>query len=258
MAGQFSGKVALVTGAGSGIGRASALALAREGARVVVADITPAGGEETVRQITSAGGEARFARADVAEAIEVEALIATTAATYGRIDFAHNNAGIEGAWGTSLIDYPRDVWDRVFAVNVTGVWLCMSYEIPLMLRQGSGAIVNTASMAGLVGSPSDMAYCASKHAVIGLTKAAAVGYAQQGIRVNAVCPTFTCTPMLERVIGFSMQPRDQVEAAMTAYEPMGRMGTVDEVAGAVVWLCSDASAFVTGHALPIDGGALAR
>jgi NAD(P)-dependent dehydrogenase (short-subunit alcohol dehydrogenase family) len=258
MAGQFSANVALVTGAGSGIGRASALALAREGAQVVVADIAREGGEETVRRITGAGGEARFVCADVAQASDVEALIATTVATYGRLDFAHNNAGIVGAWGTSLIDYPRDVWDRVFSVNVTGVWLCMSYEIPQMLRQGSGAIVNTASMAGLVGTSSDTAYCASKHAVIGLTKAAAVGYAQQGIRVNAVCPTFIRTPMLERVIEVSTQPRDQVEAAMTAYEPMGRMGTVEEVAAAVVWLCSDASAFVTGHALPIDGGALAR
>jgi NAD(P)-dependent dehydrogenase (short-subunit alcohol dehydrogenase family) len=254
MAGQFTGKVAVVTGAGSGIGRASALALAREGARVVVADSVPEGGEETVQQISTEGGEALFVRVDVTHADEVAALIARTVATYGRLDYAHNNAGIVGDWGTALHEYPLDFWERVFAINVTGVWLCMKAEIPQMLAQGHGVIVNTAALASLVGVPGDCAYGASKHAVLGLTKGAALEYAQQGIRVNAIGPTFTRTPMVERVLaagtGTAMQ--------FAANQPMGRMATVEEVVTAVVWLFSDAASFVTGHALRIDGGVCAR
>jgi NAD(P)-dependent dehydrogenase (short-subunit alcohol dehydrogenase family) len=258
MAGQFAGKVAVVTGAGSGIGRASALALAREGARVVVADRAAGDGEETARQIATAGGEALFAHVDVTDADGVEALIARTVATYGRLDYAHNNAGIEGAWGTSLHEYPLEVWERVFAINVTGVWLCMKAEISQMLAQGHGVIVNTASVAGLAGAPGACAYGASKHAVLGLTKGAALEYAQRGIRVNAICPTWTRTPLVERILAAGTGPIEQMEAGVAAYQPMGRMATVEEVAAAVVWLCSDAASFTTGHALPIDGGARAR
>lgn len=258
MAGQFAGKVAVVTGAGSGIGRASALALAREGARVVVADRAPEGGEETVRQIANAGGEALFARVDVTQAGEVDALIARAVETYGRLDYAHNNAGIEGAWGTPVQAYPQDVWERVFAVNVTGVFLCMKAEIPKMLAQGRGVIVNTASLSALGGQPGACAYGASKHAVLGLTKGAALEYAQQGIRVNAICPTFTRTPMVEGALAAAPVPVEQAEAQLAAYQPMGRLGTVEEVAAAVVWLCSDAASFITGHALPIDGGVRAQ
>lgn len=258
MAKPFMGKVAVVTGAGSGIGRASALALAREGARVVVADSAPEGGEETMRQIAAAGGEAFFARVDVTHADEVAALVARTVATYGRLDYAHNNAGIEGAWGTTLHEYPRDVWARVLAVNLTGVWLCMQAEIPQMLAQGHGVIVNTASTAGVAGAPGACAYGASKHAVLGLTKGAALEYAQRGIRVNAVCPTYTRTPMVDRVLAGGPEPIETSVARLAAQVPMGRMGTVEDVAAAVVWLCSDAASFITGHGLPIDGGGRAR
>ena len=259
MAGQFAGKVALVTGAGSGIGRASALALAHAGARVVVADSAPEGGDDTVRRITGAGGEALFVRAEVTQASEVAALIETVVQTYGRLDYAHNNAGISGALDSPPThEYPQDAWERVLAVNVTGVWLCMKYEIAHMLDQGAGVIVNTASVAGLAGLPGACAYSASKHAVLGLTKTAALEYVQQGIRINAVCPAYIHTPMVERVIAARTDPDDDTESRMNAYQPLGRMGTVEEVAAAVVWLCSDAASFITGHGLPIDGGARAR
>jgi NAD(P)-dependent dehydrogenase (short-subunit alcohol dehydrogenase family) len=223
-----------------------------------VADSAPYGGEETVRQIATAGGEALFACVDVTQAGEVEAVIARTVATFGRLDYAHNNAGIEGAWGTALHEYPQELWERVLAVNVTGVWLCMKAEIPRMVAQGHGVIVNTASLAGLGGAPGACAYGASKHAVLGLTKGAALEYAQQGIRVNAICPTFTHTPMVERILAAGTGPVEATEARYAAYQPMGRMCTVEEAAAAVVWLCSDAASFITGHGLPIDGGTRAR
>lgn len=242
------GRVALVTGAGSGIGRGSALAFAAAGAAVVVSDIVPGWAEETVSQIRLAGGEASFVRADVTVAAEVAALVAAAVERYGRLDYAHNNAGIEGAGG-SLLDYPEEVFDRVLAVNLKGVWLSMKYEIPRMLAQGGGAIVNTASVAGLRGSPGLFAYGASKHAVVGMTRSAAREFRDRGIRVNAVCPGLIDTPMVER--GF-----DPDQLAILLRRQMGRLGTPEEVARAVVWLCSDAAAFVTGVALPVDGGYL--
>ena len=256
MARQFEGKVALVTGAGSGIGRASALAFAREGARVLVADIDVAGGEETVRRVGQAGDEARFIQADVTRADEVHALIAATVDAYGRLDYAHNNAGIEGRAGIPFHEYPDEIWDRVLSVNLTGVFLCLKQEIKHMLGAGGGAIVNTASVAGLTGSRLG-AYTASKFGVVGLTKLTAVEYAPAGIRVNAVCPGVIRTPMVERAFFEPAPERSQAEARYAALHPLGRLGTPEEVAAAVIWLCSDAASFVTGLAMTVDGGMLA-
>lgn len=253
--GAFEGKVALVTGAGSGIGRASALAFARSGARVAVCDVNSAGGGDTVQQIASAGGEARFFKADVTDEQQVQELIDSCVEAFGRLDYAHNNAGI-GAMPAPLHDADRASFERVLAVNVVGVWLCLKHEARVMLAQGSGAIVNTASLAGLIGFPSNVAYSASKHAVVGITRTAALEYAQAGIRVNAVCPSFINTPMVEGLIA-AAGPRMSLER-LAHMQPMGRLGTVEEVAEAVVWLCGDASAFITGVALPIDGGTTAR
>ncbi|MBI3250007.1 MAG: SDR family oxidoreductase [Deltaproteobacteria bacterium] len=253
MPGLVSGKVALVTGGGSGIGRASALVFAREGAKVVVADLIAAGGEETASLIRQAGGEAIFIHADVAKAEAVAALVSGAVAAYGRLDCAHNNAGIEGP-GATTVDYPEDMWARVIAINLTGVWLCLKYEIPEMLKVGGGAIVNTASTAGLTGFPRGSAYVASKHGVVGLTKTAALEYAKSGIRVNAVCPGAIDTPMMGRITDH----RPQRAARMAAAEPVGRMGQPSEIAEAVVWLCSDSASFVTGHAMAVDGAMTAQ
>ena len=253
MAGLTEGKVALVTGAGSGIGRATALVFAREGAKVVVSDIVVEGGQETVQQIEAAGGEAIFVKADVSQAADVETLITQTVETYGRLDCAFNNAGIEGGMKLT-IDCTKEEFDRTITVNLTGVWLCMKYEIQQMLSQGSGAIVNTASAAGLVGFPSLPDYVASKHGVVGLTKTAALEYAKSGIRVNAVCPGVIQTPMVER--GAQLSPGfDELALSM---EPVGRFGQPAEVGEAVVWLCSDAASFVTGHPMAVDGGLVAQ
>ncbi len=251
--GQLDGKVALITGAGSGIGRASALAFAREGAKVAVADIVVEGGEETVRMVKEAGGEAFFIQVDVSNAAEVEAMVNTVVDTYGRIDCAYNNAGIEGRLA-STDEYPEDVFDKVIDINLTGVWLCMKYELPHMLKQGSGAIVNTASGAGLIGVAGMSAYVASKHGVVGLTKTAALEYAKSGIRVNSVCPGLIQTPMVERLT--ADQP--QLGEALVAAEPVGRTGKPEEIAESVVWLSSDAASFVTGHAMSVDGGFVAQ
>ena len=253
MAGRLQGKVALVTGGGSGIGRASALTFAREGAKVVISDIVVAGGEETVRMVKAAGGEATFVKADVSKAAEVETLMKKVLETYGRLDCAFNNAGIEGELQQTT-ECSEQNWDRTLAVNLKGVWLCMKYEIPAMLKQGSGAIVNTSSVAGLVGFQGLPAYVASKHGVAGLTKTAALEYAKSGIRVNAVCPGVINTPMVERL--FSGQPH--WGEAVQAMEPVARMGKPEEIAEAVVWLCSDAASFVTGLAMAVDGGMVAQ
>jgi NAD(P)-dependent dehydrogenase (short-subunit alcohol dehydrogenase family) len=253
MAGRVDGKVALITGAGSGIGRATALAFAKEGAKVVVADIVVAGGEETVRMIKGAGGEAIFVKTDVTRAAEVEALVKKTVEIYGRLDCAFNNAGIEGEMAPTA-DCTEENWDRVVNIDLKGVWLCMKYEIPQMLQQGGGAIVNTASVAGLVGFQGIPAYVASKHGVNGLTKTAALEYAKSGIRVNSVCPGVIHTPMIERF--FSTNP--QVSEAMSALEPVGRLGKPEEIGEAVLWLCSDAASFVTGLPMAVDGALTAQ
>ncbi|NTV45052.1 MAG: SDR family oxidoreductase [Chlorobiales bacterium] len=254
MSSQFDGKVALVTGASSGIGRACALQFGREGAMVVVTDVSVEGGEETVRLIKAAKGEGFFFKCDVSNSKEVSALVGTTIETYGRLDCACNNAGIEGTMKPAA-EYPEDVWNRVIAINLTGVWLCMKYEIPEMLKHGGGAIVNMASILGTVGFANASAYTAAKHGVVGLTKAAAIEYAAQGIRINAVCPAFIYTPMLERV---GMAKGTDAYAAVTGLHPIKRMGTPEEIAEAVIWLCSNASSFVTGHAMLVDGGYIAQ
>ena len=250
MANKLAGKVVLVTGGSTGIGKASSIAFAREGAKVVVSDVNVEGGEKTVRFIREARGEALFVKADVLLADEVEALVNKAVATYGRLDYAFNNAGIAGAIGASTHEYPEDSWERVIGINLKGVWLCMRYEIPQMLKQGGGAIVNTASIWGLVGAPGAAAYVASKHGVVGLTRAAALEYAPQGIRINAVDPGTIRTPILEPFVA----AMPDFEAMMTARHPIGRIGLPEEVAEAVVWLCSDAASFVVGQNLPVDGG----
>ena len=249
----FTGNVALVTGASSGIGRATALAFAREGAKVVVSDVVVDGGNETVQLIKKAGGEAIFVKADVAQTADVESLVQQTVATYGRLDCAHNNAGISGPL-TTVTDTAESKWDRVIAINLKGVWLCMKYELQHMSQQGSGAIVNTASGAGLVGIAGASAYVASKHGVLGLTKTAALEYAKQGIRVNAVCPGVIETPMVQRLTG----RHPSAAEAMVAGHPIGRVGKPEEIAEAVIWLCSEAASFVTGLAMSVDGGYVAQ
>lgn len=252
MANWFVGKVALVTGAGSGIGRASAQKFAQEGAKVIVADIVAEGGKETVRLIREAGGEATFVKTDVSQAREVEALISSTVEIYGRLDCAHNNAGIEGS-SAPIAESSEADFDRVISINLKGIWLCLKYEVIQMLKQGGGgAIVNTSSVAGLVGFSGITPYTASKHGVAGLTKAVALEYATSGIRVNAVCPGVIDTPMIDR---FASDP--QVRAQLLAQEPVNRLGTPQEVANAVAWLCSDEASFMTGVPMPVDGGFVA-
>jgi NAD(P)-dependent dehydrogenase (short-subunit alcohol dehydrogenase family) len=246
-------KVALVTGGSAGIGRATALAFARAGARVVVSDVADAGGEETVRLIRDAGGEAVFLHADVSKAHEVEAMIGRTLEVFERLDYAFNNAGIEGEPAPTT-ECTEDNWDRVLDINLKGVWFCMKHEIPVMMRQGGGAIVNCSSVAGLIGTVGFPAYTASKHGLIGLTKTAALEYAAKGIRVNAVCPAAIDTEMIARVTHGDAE----AEAQLTAIHPVGRMGRAEEVADAVLWLCSDGASFVTGHALAVDGGMVSR
>lgn len=248
----MSGKVALVTGAASGIGAASALAFGREGASVILADIDKAGGEQSARAVRELGVPAEFVYCSVADEESVRGLTREIADRFGRLDYAHNNAGIEQK-RARIVDCTEDNWDSTVDTNLKGVWLSMKYEIPMLSEHG-GAIVNTSSMVGQVGVPGAPAYVASKHGIIGLTRAAALEVASEGIRVNAVCPGHIRTAMVDRVLDREPAKEDEY----VANTPLGRIATPDEVASAVVWLCSDGANFVTGHALNVDGGVVAK
>jgi NAD(P)-dependent dehydrogenase (short-subunit alcohol dehydrogenase family) len=251
---QFAGKVVLITGGGSGIGRASALAFAKRGAKIVIADVSVEGGQDTMYMIKDINGEAIFIKTDVSKATEVKALIKKTVDTYGAINCAFNNAGIEGI-SSSTVACTEENWDRVININLKGVWLCMKYQIPYMREQGGGAIVNMSSVAGLSSCVQRFpAYVASKHAVVGLTKTAAAEYAKAGIRINALCPGFIHTPMIEDKV----HSASELNAWVNSQVPTGRLGTPEEVAEVAVWLCSDTASFVTGHAMLVDGGSLTQ
>lgn len=246
MPARFEGKVAFVTGAASGIGREVALAFAAEGARVVATDVAAAG-EDTVAAVKRAGGEARFIRCDVTSVAQVRAAVEATVGAYGRLDCAFNNAGVFGE-RAHVHEYPEEEFERLIRIHLFGVFYCLKYELAQMQKQGSGAIVNTSSVAGLLGSPQSCAYTAAKHGIAGLTKAAAVDNGSTGIRVNAVCPGLIDTPMTQGMFGADLETR----AAQV--HPIVRPGKPQEVAAAVLWLCSDAASLVTGIAMPVDGG----
>jgi NAD(P)-dependent dehydrogenase (short-subunit alcohol dehydrogenase family) len=247
----MSAKTALITGAASGIGRATALAFAQQGARIALADINPEGGHETLDMIRQKGGEGIFIPTDVSRAADVAAMVEDTLSTFGRLDYAFNNAGIVGMPSTT-VECTEENWSRVLGVDLKGIFLCMKHEIPVMLNQGYGSIVNSASVVGLIGIRRNISYVASKHGVVGLTRAAALEYAQSGIRINAVCPGYVRTPIL------LLETMPEMERHYLAAEPVGRLGRPEEIATAVVWLCSDAASFVTGHTLSVDGGLVAR
>jgi len=251
---QFEGKSVIVTGAAGGIGRASAIAFAREGASVLVADLNLEGCEETVKLVVDEGGKAVAIKADVSNSADVQNMVDTAVAEFGGLNFAHNNAGIEGALGF-VADYDEAEWDRVLNVNLKSTFLCMKYEIPKMLEAGGGAIVNTASIAGLVSVMAMPAYVASKHGMLGLTKNAAVEYAKQNIRVNAICPGGVQTPMVDRMS--AGQSGEEFIAQIKAAHPIGRIGQPEEIADVAVFLCSDKASFITGQALAADGGYVA-
>lgn len=253
MTSRFANSVALVTGAAAGIGKAAALAFADQGAKVVLCDLKVERGEELAETIKASGGQAIFVQADVSKPADVERLIGLTVKTFGRLDHAFNNAGIEGQMATT-VECSEENFDRIIAINLKGVWLCMRHEIRQMLQQGGGSIVNMSSVAGLVGFANLPAYVASKHAVVGLTKSAALEYAKLGIRINAICPGVIHTEMIDRLTGRN----SDVEKQFVNLEPMGRMGTPEEIAAGALWLCSKAASFVTGHALTVDGGLVAQ
>src|SRR5436190_6978797 len=248
--GSFTGKVAFITGGSSGIGRATALAFARAGASVVVADIAEQGNQENARLIEQQGGRALAVKCNVTQTDNVKTALDKTVAAFGHLDFAFNNAGIEPKKPAPTADYDEEEWNRIIDIDLRSVFLCMKHEIPLMLKQGGGAIVNTSSGAGIIGIKGSPAYTAAKHGVIGLTRAAALDYAGQNIRVNAICPGYIDTPMMGRFTGGTPEGR----AKVISEEPIGRIGQPEEIANAVLWLCSDAASFVVGHALVVDGG----
>jgi NAD(P)-dependent dehydrogenase (short-subunit alcohol dehydrogenase family) len=246
---EFNGKVAVVTGAASGIGRATAKLYAHKGAKVVVSDIDSIDGEATVQQIKDAGGDAIFVEADVANSEQVQTMVQTAVDNYGRLDFACNNAGISGD-AAFVADMPEEQFDRAIAVMLHGVFLCMKYQIPHILERGKGAIVNTSSGAGLIGFPAQCAYASAKHAVVGLTKTAALEYIQQGIRINCICPGSTHSKIVSDWIG----DEPGKEADIAAMHPIGRLAEPEEIAESIIWLSSDAASYMVGHALAIDGG----
>jgi NAD(P)-dependent dehydrogenase (short-subunit alcohol dehydrogenase family) len=246
---RFAGKAALVTGAGSGIGRATAQAFAAEGADVVLADIDTVGNEETARLVAEHGGRVLAIRCDVTSSSDIRGVVEQTVREFGRLDVAFNNAGIEQP-PAPLVDISEDEWTRLLDIDLRSAFLCMKYEIPAMIEHGGGSIVNTSSGAGVVGIRGQAAYVAAKHGLIGLTKSAALDYAAQGVRVNAICPGIIETPMMDRFSGGTPEGR----ARVIGQEPVGRMGRPEEIASAVLWLSSDLGAFATGHAMVIDGG----
>jgi NAD(P)-dependent dehydrogenase (short-subunit alcohol dehydrogenase family) len=250
----FDGKVALVTGASSGIGRATAIAFGREGARVAVAARRIKEGEETAQIVREAGGKAVFIKTDVSRPLEVRSLVEQTVETFGRLDYAFNNAGISGPSLSLLAELNEEDWDSVMDANLKSIFLSMKYEIPAMMKHGAGSIINMSSILGVVGtSLGTSAYVASKHAIIGLTKAAALEYAKQGLRINAVCPGFIKTALIEVATN-----NPEISDAIVAAHPVGRIGKPEEVAEAVIWLCSDGASFITGQSIVIDGGYIAQ
>jgi NAD(P)-dependent dehydrogenase (short-subunit alcohol dehydrogenase family) len=247
----FINKIALVTGASSGIGRATAIAFAKKGAKIVALDCKE--NNETINLIKELGSDAIFIKCDVSKSSDVKTMIEKAIATFGQIDYAFNNAGIEGTKATTW-ECSEENWDKTIGINLKGIWLCMKHEIPEMLKLGKGVIINCASVAGLIGFNGLPAYVSSKHGVVGLTKTAALECATHGIRVNVVCPGVIQTPMIDRLTGKTKESIQQ----FTALEPMGRFGLPEEIANAVVWLCSDEASFVTGHAMAVDGGFVAQ